>query len=114
MIEQDFSPACFICNARCSVVKLFAEGSGVRFVYGGLERGNGSGDTITLARAEAIKTALTGPTTASKLSAADIHAGNTGFCRECSQFYCREHWQISITGGGRCPEGHFESIDPHW
>lgn len=37
-----------------------------------------------------------------------------GFCVDCIKFYCEEHWNISYSGSGICPEGHFRSMDPHW
>jgi hypothetical protein len=111
---NDLSPVCCICGRHSATVQLVSEADGVRFIYEGLERGNASGDIISPARAREIRFAFTLPVTAAKLLAADLHRGNTGFCTKCSLFYCSAHWKISSTGGGICPEGHFETLDPHW
>jgi hypothetical protein len=39
---------------------------------------------------------------------------DAGFCTACGKFYCPAHWNISSLGAGRCPQGHFKSLDPHW
>ncbi len=64
-------------------------------------------------RALAILAALTLPYEAAKIRAADFY-DDFGFCIDCAKFYCSTHWQVSTTGGGRCPAGHFKSLDPHW
>ena len=95
------------------MIKLFREKRGVCFQYKGICAGNGSGDLISEARAGAIRTAFTAPYTAERIQLADLY-DDGGFCSECTAFYCYDHWHVSTTGGGRCPNAHFKSLDPHW
>jgi hypothetical protein len=114
MTEHDFSPTCCICGRISAVVKLLRAADEIRFIYGGLSGSNGAGSLITKQEAITIQTAYAPPVTAQKLKAIGHLPGSDGFCTQCSLFYCSAHWKISSTGGGRCPEGHFETLDPHW
>ena len=86
----------------------------MRLIYSGPGGSNGNiGDLITQDQANAIRAALSAPYFADKLRAAGFYDG-AGFCNQCLKFYCSTHWNVSGTGGGVCPEGHFKSLDPHW
>jgi hypothetical protein len=37
-----------------------------------------------------------------------------GLCEWCLAFFCEAHWSVSPIGVGRCPNGHLQSLDPHW
>ncbi len=113
MLEEDLSPACASCGKPATRIKLIHEVGGVRFRYEGICGGNGSGDLMPAARVDAIRTAFTTPYAAEKVKLADLY-DDGGFCVECGNFYCFNHWNVSTTGGGSCPKGHFKSLDPHW
>jgi hypothetical protein len=81
--------------------------------YSGPGGSNGSGDRISSETAEAIRSAFTPPYELTKIKAAGFY-DDAGFCATCGKFYCPTHWNVSSTGGGRCPAGHFKSLDPHW
>jgi hypothetical protein len=72
------------------------------------------GDPISTERAQAILAAFQGPDfDVAKIAAAGFY-DDAGFCRPCGKFYCETHWNVSASGGGTCPDGHFKSLDPHW
>ena len=81
--------------------------------YSGPGGSNGSGDSISAERARAIITAFTLPYDPNEIRAADYY-DDAGYCLECRKFYCPTHWNVTPTGGGWCPAGHFKSLDPHW
>lgn len=81
--------------------------------YSGPGGSNGSGDSISAERAQAIITAFTLPYDPNEIRAADFY-DDAGYCLECRKFYCPTHWNVTPTGGGWCPAGHFKSLDPHW
>ncbi|HEX4954669.1 MAG TPA: hypothetical protein VF017_14855 [Thermoanaerobaculia bacterium] len=72
------------------------------------------GDPISAERAQAFLAAFGGPDYDTEKIAATGLYDDAGFCRPCGKFYCATHWNISSTGGGTCPAGHFKSLDPHW
>jgi hypothetical protein len=37
---------------------------------------------------------------------------SAGVCLTCRLPYCSTHWNTSDSGGGRCPEGHAQVVDP--
>ena len=114
MNEENLSPRCSVCGRPSAVVKLVGDKGSVRFIYSGPGGWNGNtGDPVSDERAQALRSALAPPFTSEKLRAAGLH-DEAGFCARCSQFYCSTHWNVSGTGGGRCPKGHFRSLDPHW
>jgi hypothetical protein len=106
-------PTCVACGRPCATIRLTKEGESFRFVYRGLLSGNGGGDLITGQEATNILTAFSHPFLADKIGLADLY-DDGGFCRQCEKFYCVRCWNASVTGGGRCPAGHFKSLDPHW
>jgi hypothetical protein len=81
--------------------------------YKGAGGENGSGDLITAERAQNILTAFAEPYAPDRIRAAGFY-DDGGYCLDCQQFYCPTHWNITSTGGGRCPKGHFKSLDPPW
>lgn len=113
MRKEDLSPACSVCGKPASVIKLFHSGDEVRFVFKGIVGGNGSGNPISQERAAALHDAFTPPYAAGRIARAGLY-DDGGFCTTCGRFYCYTHWNVSSSGGGRCPEGHFKSLDPHW
>ncbi len=106
-------PRCIACGRPSATIRLTKEGESYRFVYVGLLAGNGSGDLITGQEAANIVTAFSPPYSADKISLAHLH-DDAGFCGNCGTFYCVRCWNVSAGGGGRCPAGHFKSLDPHW
>ncbi|MBK8049297.1 MAG: hypothetical protein IPK16_20575 [Anaerolineales bacterium] len=113
MLEENLSPSCSKCGKTAMIIKLVNEVGGVRFRYAGIGGGNGGGDLISAVKADAIRAAFTAPYAVERIQQADLY-DDGGFCRECLKFYCFEHWHVSTTGGGHCPQGHFKRLDPHW
>jgi hypothetical protein len=110
----EFQPLCSKCGKVASTIQLFNDSGKWRLVYEGSDAGSGpSGDEITPEAARAMITGFTQPYTKQGVRAAGFY-DDGGFCLECRQFYCPTHWNISTTGGGTCPKGHFKSLDPHW
>ncbi len=111
--QYEFRPRCSKCGAVASTIQLFSDSGKWRLIYHGSDSGSGSGVDVTPDEASAIITGFTEPYLREKIRAADFY-DDGGFCLKCSKFYCPTHWNISTTGGGWCPEGHFKSLDPHW
>ena len=108
------SPSCAECGHPASRVILSQYADGWRLVFEGVAgAGNGDGDPISDEEVQAIRDALSAPYDLEKIQAAGFY-DDFGFCVSCEQFYCSTHWQVSSTGGGRCPQDHFKSLDPHW
>ena len=84
-----------------------------RFLFSGIDGGNGSGDEITADEAARLADAFSPPLTYDKVRQADLY-DDAGFCAECRKPYCHAHWNVSVGGYGRGPEGHGRSLDPHW
>lgn len=111
--QYEFRPGCSKCGAVASTIQLFSDSGKWRLIYEGLDSGSGSGTDVTPDQASAIIAGFTEPYLRDKIRAAGFY-DDCGFCMKCNKFYCPTHWNISTTGGGRCPEGHFKSLDPHW
>jgi hypothetical protein len=110
----NLSPPCSECGARTATVFLAEYTDGWRLAFQGIAGGNPpGGDPISGERAQAIRDALSPPYEPAKIRAADFY-DDFGYCISCEKFYCATHWQVSTTGGGTCPAGHFKSLDPHW
>ena len=107
------SPRCALCTNLAAEIELSTEPDSQRLRYSGPGGSNGSGDRISTDRADAIRSAFTPPYESVKIKAAGFY-DDAGFCAACSKFYCSAHWNVSSTGGGECPIGHFKSLDPHW
>ena len=112
---HEFRPACAMCGGVASTIQLFNESGKWRLVYEGSDAGTGGppGVEITPEAAQAIITGFTKPYTVKGIRAANFY-DDGGYCLECRHFYCPTHWNISTTGGGTCPKGHFKSLDPLW
>jgi hypothetical protein len=83
------------------------------FIYRGIEGANGYGGDIDAERAARIARAFAEPYTFAKVHSAGLY-DDAGFCGTCGKPYCSQHWNVSSTGYGSCPEGHGKSLDPHW
>ncbi|HUS23013.1 MAG TPA: N-formylglutamate amidohydrolase [Aeromicrobium sp.] len=84
-----------------------------QLVFVGIMSGNGVGDGISTEEAARIAEAFREPFEFDRIRTADFY-DDAGFCGDCRAFYCYVHWNVSSTGGGTCPRGHFKSLDPHW
>ena len=112
---------CSQCNAPAVGLELWERDGTWQLRFEGLTGMNfaspgpsDAGDPISGERAQAILAAFKGPDyDTAKIEAAGFY-DDAGFCRPCERFYCATHWNISSTGGGTCPAGHFKSLDPHW
>jgi hypothetical protein len=115
--NQTFQPRCAVCNSPPATIEISHKNGRPHLTYtgpgGSNDTGSGPGDPITAERARAIITAFTPPYDPEKIRTADFY-DDAGYCLTCHTFYCPEHWNISSTGGGTCPRGHFKSLDPHW
>lgn len=110
----DLSPPCSDCGAPASRVVLTEHVEGWRLAFEGVAgSGNGGADPISDERARTIREALSPPYASARIRAAGFY-DDFGFCIPCERFYCPVHWQVSSSGGGTCPAGHFKSLDPHW
>ena len=108
------TPACSVCHTPAARVELSEYSDGWCLVFEGVAgSGNGAGDSISNERAQSIRKALTPPFESATIEAVGFY-DDFGFCQACEAFYCSTHWQVSATGGGTCPAGHFKSLDPHW
>ena len=107
-------PRCSECSAVTVEIDLSDRSGGWHLIFEGVcGAGNGNGDPISAERAQAILDALSPPYETARIQAAGFY-DDMGFCTSCAKFYCPTHWQVSSTGGGTCPAGHFKSLDPHW
>jgi hypothetical protein len=133
---QIFRPGCSICGQACASIEIvpphqmpldwkvwsanrqrlfleYRKADRIYLLYDGPGGGNGwVGDPIDAERASRINEAFVAPS-AQRVLAAGFYDG-AGFCDSCERFYCFAHWNVSTTGGGTCPQGHFKSLDPHW
>lgn len=108
------APPCSECGVRAGNVVLAEYSDGWRLAFQGVAGlGNGGRDRISGEKAQAIRDALSPPYNLAKIQAAGFY-DDFGYCTSCEKFYCSTHWQVSTTGGGTCPAGHFKSLDPHW
>lgn len=108
------APPCSECGLPAGTVVLTEHADGWHLRFQGVAgSGNGTGDRIPDEKAQAILDALSPPHEPAKIQAAGFY-DDFGFCTTCAKFYCSTHWNISDTGGGTCPAGHFKSLDPHW
>jgi hypothetical protein len=81
--------------------------------YDGVESGSGSGHPVGQDQAERIVAAFAEPLTYARVHDAGFY-DDAGFCGPCGKPYCYQHWNVSSTGYGSCPDGHGKSLDPHW
>lgn len=109
----NLSPRCAVCGQVAAKIELSRTPDAWLLKYSGPGGSNGSGDPVSAAKAEVILRAFTPPYDAAKIRAAEFY-DDAGFCIDCAKFYCPTHWSVSSIGSGRCPRGHFKSLDPHW
>ncbi len=83
-----------------------------RFIYSGVEGGNGGGDDIPAGEAARLAAAFSEPLTYDKVTTSGLF-DEAGYCAKCRVPYCFEHWGAGL-GSGTCPRGHWKSLDPHW
>lgn len=84
-----------------------------RFIYRGIESGNGWGDDIEEDEAARLSHAFTQPLTFERVHTAGLF-DDAGFCQGCAVPYCFDHWNDPARAAGTCPNGHWRSLDPHW
>lgn len=110
---RDLSPRCAVCGRLAATIELSGTPDAWLLIYSGPGGSNGKGDRIPAEEAAAIRKAFTPPYVAADIRAAGFY-DEAGYCAECAKFYCPDHWNLTSTGSGQCPIGHFKSLDPHW
>lgn len=101
--------------SRQATYERFHDPSRWRFIYDGPASGSGDGYDIPQAQAAAIAAAFAPPITAARVHDDAGFYDNAGICGPCGDApYCREHWHVTQSGLGTCPNGHAKSLDPHW
>jgi hypothetical protein len=109
-----FTPTCSVCGKQATHIELHSVSGEWRFRYVGITAGNGDGSIVSAARAALIESTFTNPPRFDLMREADLHYDNAGYCEHCGVAYCHEHWNVTGSGYGRCPEGHGKSLDLHW
>jgi hypothetical protein len=107
-------PRCAVCGCPATHVELRPEDEGWRFIYRGIAGGNGGGDIVVDERAGLLTAAFANQPDFELMRKADLHYDNAGYCNECGVAYCADHWSLTASGAGTCPQGHRHSLDPHW
>jgi hypothetical protein len=82
-------------------------------LFEGVAAGNGGGSAIAAERAGQLAAAFERPYSYDRVHLAGLY-DDAGFCQQCGVAYCHQHWQVSPSGYGHCPEGHDKSLNPHW
>jgi hypothetical protein len=100
-------------ESRRATYSEYRRGEKWRLIFEGVVAGNGLGSDIEAERAAVIAEAFAEPCTFAKVRTAEFY-DDAGFCQACDAPYCSEHWNVSSSGYGRCPQGHGKSLDPHW
>lgn len=112
--ERVVRTRCAACARTAAEARLRTGADGAVLVYQGVVSATGPGGTpITKARARAVVRAFNRPFRTANFEAAELH-DHAGVCGPCGEPYCWAHWGQPIGGGGRCPKGHFQSLDPHF
>jgi len=100
-------------NERQTSYRKYRDAEEFYLRYSGPGGSNGNiGNAIKEEEAKLIVEAFSQPPAIDAIKAAKFH-DNAGFCLKCSAFYCPKHWALG-DGSGRCPNGHWASLDPHW
>jgi hypothetical protein len=73
--------------------------------------GGTGGMAIDREKAARAVEAFRGPYDHARIRAADWEQ-SAGVCPTCGVPYCFDHWNVSDSGVGRCPEGHVHVVDP--
>jgi len=111
--KPPLSPRCSVCSRIAADIELYEDSGTWYLKYSGPGGSSGSALEIEHESAQKIQDAFIQPYKYEKIKLADFY-DDAGYCIECGKFYCPNHWNISSTGGGRCPNGHFKSLDPHY
>jgi hypothetical protein len=106
-------PKCAVCGHPSATIQIKVKRGRCIFAYYGPAGGNGDGHHVPDSQAATIIQAFSAPYASDNIRQAGLY-DDAGFCHECGCFYCAEHWNLSTTGGGFCPQRHFKSLDPHW
>jgi bacterioferritin-associated ferredoxin len=105
---------CAVCARTAAEARLRKDRGGRVLVYQGIVAGTGAGGArVSEGRARAIARAFERPFRTQNFDSAELH-DHAGVCSQCGEPYCWVHWGQPIGGGGRCPRGHFQSLDPHF
>src|SRR5579863_3769345 len=107
--SDSLSPHCSVCNRLAAEIEVLNVSGSWRLRYSGPGGSNGNGDPISAEQAQAIRAAFAQPYERDKIRAAGFY-DDAGYCVDCGKFYCSTHWDVSSTGGGFCPAGHFKSL----
>lgn len=110
---DSLGPRCSMCKRLAATIEVLEVSGSWHLIYSGPGGSNGNGDRISAERAQVIRDAFAHPYERTKIRAAGFY-DDAGFCASCGKFYCARHWNVSSSGGGSCPAGHFKSLDPHW
>lgn len=104
---------CATCGETAAEARLRRAAGEWRLVYTGIVSGAGPhGLAVPSRRAKAIVRAFK-RARPEAFAEADLY-DRAGVCVQCRKAYCWTHWGQPIGAGGRCPRGHFQSLDPHW
>jgi hypothetical protein len=108
------STRCAVCDRMAAEARLSKADGGWRLVYFGIVWGTGAkGAAVSDARAQAVRKAFKPPWRAEAFNGAGLH-DLAGICTQCAKPYCWVHWGQPVGGEGRCPQGHFQDLDPHF
>ena len=93
--------------------KKYRDFTSYYLMYSGPGGSNGMiGDAISIERVALLKQAFSEPYNPKEIKAQFFDMA--GYCVPCQDFYCADHWNVTATGDGTCPEGHDKTLDPHW
>ena len=106
-------PPCHVCERPATHVEIRHETGGWRFIYQGIEAGNGNGRIVPEDEAGLLTAAFADPPNFDLMRKAQLF-DDAGYCDECGVAYCYTHWSPTTTGWGTCPCGHGKGLDPHW
>ena len=84
-----------------------------RFSYDGPAAGSGDGHDIDIGGGADHRGVHSSAPRCPRHDDAGFH-DSAGLCDRCDVPYCREHWHVTASGTGTCPQGHTKSLDPHW
>jgi hypothetical protein len=105
---------CAACGKTAAEARLRKVSGAWTLAYAGIVAGTGpDGAPVSSRRAKAVLKAFKGARRFESFAAAELH-DHGGVCIQCRKPYCWTHWGQPIGAGGRCPQGHFQSLDPHW
>ncbi|MGC1203422.1 MAG: hypothetical protein WA839_00885 [Flavobacteriaceae bacterium] len=107
---------CSVCSRPAAKIEIIRDKNTSEqrwnLIYSGPGGSNGNGDLISEERKENLLTLFKKPYNLQEIKKEFYDMA--GCCLKCEKFYCSTHWNISATGYGKCPEGHGQSLDPHY